>query len=272
MALTSELVRTVNAYLNQKAATTQRVTSFVNSSWNNLDSYRDADIASFAKRVGPVVDGAQIQIGQMTNGYLAAVESASTGSRVSPLALPNSTFATESLRGITTAEAYTRPGSTIWYGLSEGKPLDMLINKGLSRALDITRTNLQLASTHSARAVLSSKPHVVGYRRVLTGGQTCGLCYVASTQRYHKEDLMPIHPGCTCGVSPIYGHSDPGQVIDSNVDIQDTDSSSRFNQDSFKNGQARTSDLRSQVVVHNHGEIGPVLAVEGQSFTGPDDI
>ena len=250
MALTSELVRTVNAYLNQKAATTQRVTSFVGSSWNNLDSYRDADIASFARRVGPVVDGAQIQIGQMTNGYLASVESAVTGSRVKPIALANDVFSTPSLRGITTLDAFTRPGSTIWYGLSQGKPLDMLVNKGLSRALDITRTNLQLASTHSARAVLSKKPGVVGYRRVLTGGDSCPLCQIASTQRYHKEDLMPIHPGCTCGVSPIYGHSDPGQVIDSQ---------SREKQD-------------VKVVVHEHGEIGPVLAVEGQTFTGPDDI
>lgn len=250
MALTAELVRVVNGYLNQKAATTQRVTSFVGSSWNNLDSYRDADIARFAKQVSPIVDGAQIQIGQMTNGYLAAVESHATASRVSPLSLSNDIFSTQSLRGITSIDAFTRPGSTIWYGLSQGKSLDMLVGKGLSRALDITRTNLQLASTHSARAVLSGKGGVVGYRRVLSGGDSCPLCQIASTQRYHKEDLMPIHPGCTCGVSPIYGHSDPGQVIDSQ---------SRESQD-------------VKVVVREHGEIGPILAVEGQTFTGPDDI
>lgn len=242
------------------------------STWNSLDSYRDADIARFADRVTPVVEGAQIQIGQLTSGYLANLESAVLSKKVTPTALPNKMFLTESLRGITGKEAFTRPGSTIWFGLSEGKPLDMLINKGLNRALDIAHTNLQLASTHSARANLSKNQRVVGYSRVLTGGQSCGLCYVASTQRYHKEDLMPIHPGCTCGVSPIYGHTDPGRVIDSNITPNSDDGESRFNVDSFTGKQARTADLRSQVVTYDHGEIGPVLAVAGQNQTGPSDL
>lgn len=271
MALTAELVRSINAYLNTKAATTQRVTTLVERQWNLLDSYRDADIKRFASRVSPVVDGAQSQIGIMTDAYLAKLESAVTGKTVKPLGLSKSLFTTDALRGVSTMEAFERPGSTIWFGLSEGKPLDMLIGKALNRALDIARTNLQLASTHSARAVLKTKQNVVGYRRVLTGGESCGLCYVASTQRYHKKDLMPIHPGCDCGVSPIYGASDPGQVISSNAVLEEG-ASKRFNEDSFKNGQARTADLRSKVVVHEHGEIGPLLAVEGQSFTGPSDI
>lgn len=245
MALTAELVRSINAYLNVKASTTQRVTSFVQSSWNSLDSYRDVDIARFANRVSPVVEGAQIQIGQLTNGYLATLESAITGRKVSPLGLSNDLFSTQALRGITTKEAFNRTGSTIWFGLSEQKSLDMLIGKALNRALDIAKTNLQLASTHSARAVFARNERVVGYRRVLTGGETCKLCQVASTQRYHKQNLMPIHPGCDCGVSPIYGNVDPGQVIDSKTE----------------------NDSDVKIVTYEHGEIGPVLAVAGQEQT-----
>lgn len=248
---TATLVRAVNAYLNTKAATTQRVTSYVQSSWNNLDSYRDSDILRFANRVAPVVEGAQANIGALTNVYLANIEAELIGSPVRPVALSKNLFTTEALRGVTAKEAFQRPGLTIWTGLSEGKPLSMLINKGLSRALDITRTNLQLASTHSARANFKNNQRVVGYRRVLSGSDSCSLCELASSQRYHVEDLMPIHPGCSCGVSPIYGHADPGQVIDS---------------------QRRSNTDDIEIVVKEHGEIGPVLAVKGQAFTSAGDI
>ena len=70
MALTPELIRSINAYLNTKDATMQRVLRYVESQWQTLDSWRDADILKFAKRVSAVVEGGQAQIGSLTDGYL----------------------------------------------------------------------------------------------------------------------------------------------------------------------------------------------------------
>jgi hypothetical protein len=113
-------------------------------------------------------------------------------------------------------------------------------------------TDIQLARTHASRSVLARKQRVVGYRRVLSGSPSCDLCAEASTQRYSKEDLLPIHPGCSCDVEPIYGSSDPGTIADDQA----------------------IPDNAGQVsgTVQQHGEIGPVLAVKGQAFTGPDDL
>lgn len=55
---------------------------------------------------------------------------------------------------------------------------------------------------------------IVGYRRQITSRNPCGLCIVASTQRYNVAELQPMHPNCGCVTSPIYGSKDTGQVID----------------------------------------------------------
>ena len=129
-------------------------------------------------------------------------------------------------------------------------------------------TDLQLAKTHTTRAVLSGKDNVVGYRRVLTGRESCALCAVAATQRYRKDRLLPIHDGCDCGVAPIYGDRDPGQVIDPDqLEGIKASLAERFGDDS-----GEVADYRKAIVVHEHGELGPVIAVRGQHFTGPDDL
>jgi hypothetical protein len=130
-------------------------------------------------------------------------------------------------------------------------------------------TDLQLAKTHSSRFVLGGKDHVVGYRRVLEGRKSCGLCIVASTQRYHKDDLMPIHGHCDCGVEPIFGDADPGQVVDtSTLEGVHAAIEERFGV-SDRSGRDPV-DFRQVLVTHEHGELGPVLAVKGQQFTGAE--
>lgn len=104
---------------------------------------------------------------------------------------------------------------------------------------------------------MANNDNIVGYRRVPAGGNVCELCLTAATQRYHRDDLMPIHPGCSCDVEPLYGSEDPGQVID--LVTSDT-------------GEPAAVDNPSDVVVQDHGELGPVLAVRGQAFRGPDDL
>jgi hypothetical protein len=117
----------------------------------------------------------------------------------------------------------------------------------------------------------------VGYRRVLEGAYSCGLCILASTQRYHKQDLMPVHPGCDCSVAPIIGTQDPGRtindqmVLDVHAAIQD-----RFGTSEPGGRGIRTADdlvdYRDLLITHEHGEIGPVLARRGDHFEGPSEV
>ena len=109
----------------------------------------------------------------------------------------------------------------------------------------------------------------MGYIRTLTGRENCALCYVASTQRYNRKDLLPIHPKCDCGEMPIYGTQDPGQVIDeARLEATHDSIAQRFGTSAR---DARSIDY-SSIKIQQNGELGPVLTVRGQKFTGPNQI
>jgi hypothetical protein len=248
-----------------------RVAQFVTTVWDGLGSYRDADIERFIRAVVPVVLGGQRQVVALTDSYLATIAAQTLGgpTRVAGVRLADVTGA--ALRGVAPTEVYRRPGVDVWTALSKGKSLVDAVNAGRRRALNLASTDLQLAKTHTARSIFRKDSRVVGHRRTLSGSEDCGMCVVASTQRYHKESLQPIHGGCDCGVEPIYGDRDPGQVIDEQTlseahgAIQD-----RFGVSS--DGARSALDYRKVLLVREHGELGPVLTVKGQNFTGPSDF
>jgi hypothetical protein len=247
----------------------QMVTAAVLQAFNGLGSWRDADIARFVDTVLPIVAGAQRQMGSLTEAYLSAAIADMLGEAVRPAGGTPLTGA--ALRGGTKpAEVYARPIRTVWQALADGKDLQEALAAARLRLWQITTTDLQLAKTHAARQVLAGDHRVVGYRRVLKGSQSCGLCLVASTQRYHRAQLLPIHPGCDCGVAPIVGDHDPGQVLNSGLLEQAHAAiADRFG---VSDASARNPDYRDFLVTHEHGEIGPVLARKGDAFTGPSDL
>jgi hypothetical protein len=176
----------------------------------------------------------------------------------------------------------------------ERKPLTAAVGDGERRVRSLALTDVELATTHTARERLADEPEVRFYRRVLTGAESCGLCIVASTQRYRKRDLLPIHPNCDCVVAPILGDQDPGRVInssrvtdeaspvgetrsgvpvysaedllDANAMTDDVHNAIRetFGEMAF---DARQIDYRKILLVKQHGELGPVLTVKRHKFT-----
>lgn len=245
----------------------QRVERFVRTYWAGMGSWRTADIEAFIRAVVPVVESGQLRIAALTDAYLAALAAEVTGIGAPSGALVSGV---QSVRGVPPAEVYTRPGVSVWTELASGKALDVATDAGLTRALHLVRTDLQLAKTHTARAAMSQDTRISGYRRTLTGQEDCGLCLVASTQRYHKEDLLPIHPGCDCGVEPVFGSDDPGQIIDpETLDETHAAIAERFGID---DPGARLPDYRKVLLVREHGEIGPVLTVKLHRFTGENAL
>lgn len=174
------------------------------------------------------------------------------------------------------------------------KPLTEAVKRGLNRAEQSTLTDIELAVTHAARDRLADEPRVKFFRRVLTGAESCGLCVIASTQRYHKKNLLPIHNNCDCVISPIYGDKDPGRIINSKrVSDEATQSGETlsgvpiFEDDQLLNTDLLTDDVhkaileefgemafdgrrldyRKVLLVQEHGELGPVLTVARHKFT-----
>jgi hypothetical protein len=253
-----------------RAATTirSRMVAFLTTLWDNLTDHRSADAAQFIRAAVPVVAGAQQQTANLTAAYLSTLLTAQLGRPVPPVPVRPQDIA--QLRGVPAPTLYQRPFTQVYTDLSQGVPYPQAVDRGRARLVSLAETDVQLAKTHTAQRALDQQDEVEFYRRVLTGSTSCGLCVIASTQRYHAADLLPIHPGCDCAVAPILGGQDPGQVIDQALlDAAHAAIAERFGR--FDAG-GRKLDYRKVLVTHEHGEIGPVLAVAGHRFTGPDDI
>lgn len=238
--------------------------------WLRLGSWRDTDIERFLRLALPLVRGAQTRMSALTAAYLARQVAALAGHPVLPVPAPR----VGEVRGVPLTEEYARPFHDVWRALGDGRPLPEAVKAGQDRLASLASTDLQLTKTHASRAILTADKRVTGYRRVLEGAYSCGLCIVASTQRYHVADLMPIHPACDCSVAPIVGESDPGHVIDEQR-LADAHAAiaDRFGR---KTADARGGrgipNYHDVLVTHDHGELGPVLGVRGQDFTGPSDL
>jgi hypothetical protein len=284
-------------YLAAQAALRANLLNITLGVFDNLDDYRDANAALFAETVTPIVAEAQLEMSDLTAAYLAEQIALMSGEDLS--LPPAMSFGTDYRNGTDPMQVYLRPFSQIYKDLADGKPFDKALEAGRNRAESIVSTDLQLAKRQTAYELVSESGTVQGYRRVLTGAENCGLCVVASTQRYHKRELLPIHPGCDCAVAPILGHEDPGQTINTAMVggesklVGTTKSGARIYaphtltdsgdllepvhnaiQDRFgvSDRGARAIDYRKVLSVHQHGELGPLLTVKTHKFTGEKDL
>ena len=263
-----EQLQITRSYTNTAGRIRKQMIASAVGTFQSLGSWRDKDMRTFTAQLPPRVAGAQRQIASLTDAYLRALlADIFRGPRPPARQAPQAAMR---LRGVDPKIVYQRPFRQMWQDLGEGEDWEDAYNQSIRRLISLVETDLQLAKTFAARDTLAGQGRVHGYRRVLTGTSSCGLCVVASTQRYRKEDLLPIHPGCDCGVAPIVGDTDPGQVINAPLleDVHDAIQSTF----GVSDRSARAPDYRDFIVTHQHGEIGPVLARRGDKFTGPDDL
>lgn len=254
---TNQLARAILNYRDVDETLRSNTLGFVERSWESLGSYKDADMARFVRTVVPVVEGAQLRASAMAEGYLRALLG-SMGAQGPTVGVTPQQAATAALRGLSGQALWERPFHTVWWGLSRGISFDDAKQSGLSRALNLASTNLQLAKTQMSQRVLSANQRVTGYKRVLSGKEDCALCSLAAKNTYHKAELLPIHGGCDCNVAPIVGS------VDSSSGIQIPKPSSSEN--------SRLERTSKEIEVQEHGELGPVLTIKGQKFTGPNDL
>jgi hypothetical protein len=237
------------------------------NAFTNLGSWRDADAVRYERLMTTSLLGLKRQATNLTAAYYRAIAT-DLGQPFQVPEIPLSQLETQALRnGATAATVYRRPFVDLYTALDAGKPMLEAIATGAVRASGLATTELQLARRNAGLSIRNGNDRIVGYIRTLTGSENCALCYVASTQRYRRGDLMPIHPGCDCGEMPIYGDSDPGQVINQQrLDATHEAIGQRFG------FETNDREALRDIAIREHGELGPVLTIRDQHFTGPSDL
>jgi hypothetical protein len=260
-----------DAYSRVSVALIDEAEAIARGSFTNLGSWRDEDIPKFVNLISPSLTGLKRKASSASIAYMGQIAAINGKKFVAP-SLDDIDISTAELRGgVNVDDVYRRPFVQMRMALAKN-PTDVAaaIRTGSVAAGSLARTEVQLARRKASLVARKNNGNIVGYIRTLTGLESCALCYVASTQRYRKGDLLPIHPGCDCGEMPIYGSQDPGQVIDefrlgkSHEAIKD-----RFG---FAIAQARGEIDYRKVMIEDHGELGPLLTVKGHKFTGPNDL
>jgi hypothetical protein len=272
----------IASYQQTTTQARDQLARFLLALWASLGVYRAAQMTDFVAQAVPVVEGAMRHMQALTAAYLAQFASDHPG-RATPY--PSATVGIRDVRnGAAPAEVYARPFHLVWRELGKAQMapeppadyVDKAIKAGSDRAVQLALTDVQLAKTHTAQRVLAQDHRVVGYRRVLEGAHSCGLCIISSTVRYHKGQLLPIHPACDCSVAPIIGDHDPGRTIDEpTLSAAHAAIRERFGKSSAAAGYipgGKGAQYRDVLITHEHGELGPILAVRGQAFTGPNDL
>ncbi len=226
--------------------------------WDRLGAWNQVDADRFVDMVTPVVAASQTQAVALTDAYL------STRLGEQPVGLDtNRLIGAAARRGTEPSVVYQRPFIQMWQGLGEHKEWAALTDGARHRIAMAVRTDVQLAARGAANQRISGDQRIVGYRRVLTGLESCGFCAVATTQRYGRGQLLPLHPGCDCTVEPIIGDSDPGRVINrQRLDAlyAEVDGSTDRTKLSHITVDSDGRPVLPDVVTIDHGELGPTLA------------
>jgi hypothetical protein len=244
------------AYQAVSGRLTAAATNAVGARFSSLGSWRDDDVPAFVAGVSTTLLAVKRQSARLALAYYAQIALIEGERFVAPV-VGSQALSTESLRGVPALTVYSRPFVSLRMALGSGALFSDALAAGIVRAKSLAGTEIALSRRATGLAARSGNRNITGYRRTLSGAENCSICEVAASNRYGRGDLMPIHAGCDCGEEPIYGSPLPRVVApDEPVD-------SRFG------SEVPTS---ADIIVHEHGELGPVLSIRGQHFTGPNDI
>ena len=254
----------LDAHTASRAAVEKKVLGIVARLVAGFDGWYDsAKISGWTARIVKAVEAAQASTATMTDAYLSQVASEVIGKSV----LPVGAVDPASLRqGVTHQGVYGRLADQWRYQESLGTAADLIAQGVASRAVSMVTTDLQLAFTHQSRRFMTRRG-IDEWRRVLRPEMSktgvCGLCVAASDRMYFRGDLMPIHGNCHCGVLPVKDGVDPGRSLNRE------DLNRLYGEAASTYGDQL---IETKYVVRENGEIGPVLAREGDAFRGPDDV
>lgn len=250
------LNRLTEAYDSQVHAIRQQITAFGQAYWDSLPHYRASAVEDMIQAITPRVTAGQLRIADLTRAYLAQC-ARELGWKVVLPSIDQDEI--RGARGVDPRIVYRRPAVDVYTALAAGKPLPQAAAEGRLRLTQLIGGDMQLAKVHASRQSMRGYPEEGQfYRRVLTGRENCALCVVASTQRYYRGDLLPIHPGCDCDVQPL----PPGLAVNQVIDEDLLEQVHQITADRLgvSDRGGRTPDYRKLLTVSEHGEYGPTLS------------
>ena len=250
------LNRLTEAYDSQVHAIRQQITAFGQAYWDSLPHYRASAVEDMIQAITPRVTAGQLRIADLTRAYLAQC-ARELGWKVVLPSIDQDEI--RGARGVDPRVVYRRPAVDVYTALAAGKPLPQAAAEGRLRLTQLIGGDMQLAKVHASRQSMRGYPEEGQfYRRVLTGRENCALCVVASTQRYYRGDLLPIHPGCDCDVQPL----PPGLAVKQVIDEDLLEQVHQITADRLgvSDRGGRTPDYRKLLTVSEHGEYGPTLS------------
>lgn len=237
------------------------VVAAVAAAWAALPRYDRDQVEPWLATVVPLVLAGQRQSVALTEAFIARAL------RRQPLGVNPANLIGAAVRnGTAPQEVYQRPFVNVWTALKDGKEFEQAVAEGLDRATSAAATDVQLSMRATAAAVGGADPGIYGWQRV-TDGNACDLCLIASTQRYHKADLLPIHNHCGCSVAPITEPS--GQVIDRALyrRLKAEGAIDKITAQRQRRREREAAEPPAEAEVVHHGELGPVLVDPAHTFT-----
>lgn len=242
----------------------------------------DSDLERWLQFVIPLVEGSQSQTGALVDAFFAQFAT-ELGEPRGVVGLDVEDITGPAVRNGATAETvYSRAVVDLRSRLGENLGIDRARQIAAGRARSSVETDIALSHRAAHLRVIDSSDSVSGYRRVLTG-RSCMICATASTQRYSRQDLLPIHPHCDCRIAPIMGSEDVGRVVNGDLlselkrgggpqywkdrGFVEVDSDGNFLI------QRKNGDIsKLETAVRDHGELGPTLTDSAHAFTSAGDL
>lgn len=138
-------------------------------------------------------------------------------------------------------------------------------------AMESWFTAIEAAEEDDDAERTSEGEKIIGWRRVirpeLSQHGPCGLCVVAATQWYTKQNLKAMHHLCKCVTLPVTKSNDPG--------LRWNAEDLRRNLDEIygaAGGSTYGKKLkRLRVAVRDHGELGPILSYSAKRGWTPKE-
>lgn len=271
-----DLLRWVDQFAAHSDALKQQLVKAILASYVGVNFYSAAEVSAAAQQATVASNAQALQQAGLASAYVAFVSSLISGEN-----LPAPTLVLPALRnGADMTNVFSRPAKLFRRLRSQGIEPAEAFRQAMQLAAQISDMNMTLAQREAYQqtfAKLEDRVGITGYRRIvhpeLAKTGSCGLCIVASDQVYNTSFLLPIHDRCNCTVLPIIGEIDPGNSLN-NLTLGDFyGAAGPFSGSPGTTASTHAHDLkRVRVVINEHGEYGPVLGVEGQHFTGPDDL
>ena len=266
----------------------KRVSTRVERNWRTLGSWDQADVDRFLAATLPVVDAGQRRTVSLTDAYLARA------SRTRAVGLPVDDLVGAGVRnGTAPADVYRRPFVQLWSALSDGAQFMDAMNAAGVRAAQSASTDISLTMRDAAtefEVATDTETEIIGWERVLDP-EACAFCAAASTQRYAYPspgrvvelqekfktetggDGWPMHTNCQCSIAPVFAENDRA-IKDFNRQVLRNIKDANAGQDKpywqarhFRVDGQTGEVILPEVAVHEHGELGAVLADASHTFT-----